>query len=170
MVIYGFLILRSLLRSIVPETLKTIIEALREEEDYNIVCSTTTILDPEELGPNTDRFYACRFLPAHLVNEMADIAVLHGGQGTIQTAAWAGTPVVGIGFQAEQQANIDGIARAGMAIRIPIYSVSHIKILNTIKKINQEKYKRNALLMKEKVRAVDGVKKTVEIMNNFLLN
>jgi UDP:flavonoid glycosyltransferase YjiC (YdhE family) len=101
---------------------------------------------------------------------MADIAVLHGGQGTIQTAVWAGTPVVGIGFQAEQQANIDGIARAGMAIRIPIYSVSHKKILNTIKKINQEKYKRNASLMKEKVRAVDGVQKTVELMNNFLLN
>ena len=153
-----------------PEILKVIIESLKQEEDYNIVCSTTTILEPEELGPNTDRFYACRFLPAHLVNEMADIAVLHGGQGTIQTAVWAGTPVVGIGFQAEQQANIDGIARAGMAVRIPIYSVSHKSILRAVKKVSSEKYRRNAFIMKEKVRAVDGVKKTVEIMNNFLLN
>jgi UDP:flavonoid glycosyltransferase YjiC (YdhE family) len=153
-----------------PETLKTIIQALKQEKEYNIVCSTTTILNPEELGPNTDRFYACKFLPAHLVNEMADIAVLHGGQGTIQTAVWAGTPVVGIGFQAEQQANIDGIARAGMAIRIPIYAVTPDRILKAVRKVSQEKFKRNASTLKEKVRATDGVKKTVEIMNNFLLN
>jgi UDP:flavonoid glycosyltransferase YjiC (YdhE family) len=153
-----------------PETLKTIISALQQEKDYNIVCSTTTILDPEELGPNSDRFYAARFMPAHLVNEMADIAVLHGGQGTIQTAVWAGTPVVGIGFQAEQQANIDGIARTGMATRVPVYSISSKRILKAVKKVSREKYRKNALIMKEKVRAVDGVKKSVELMNNFLLN
>ena len=153
-----------------PETLKTIIETLRQEEEYNIVCSTTTILNPEDLGPNTDRFYACKFMPAHLVNEMADIAILHGGQGTIQTAVWAGTPVVGIGFQAEQQANIDGIARAGMAIRIPIYSVSPKKILKAVRKIKHDKYKRNAAIMQEKVRATNGVKKSVEVMNDFVLS
>ncbi len=153
-----------------PETLKLIIETLKQEKGYNIVCSTTTLLDPEELGPNTERFYACKFLPAHVVNEMADIAVTHGGQGTIQTAVWAGTPVVGIGFQAEQQANIDGIARAGMATRIPIYSLSPRRILKAVKKVSQEKYKRNAAKLKGEVRSVDGVKKSVEIMNHFILN
>jgi UDP:flavonoid glycosyltransferase YjiC (YdhE family) len=153
-----------------PETLKLIIETLKQEKSYNMVCSTTTIMDPEELGPNTERFYACKFLPAHLVSEMADIAVTHGGQGTIQTAVWAGTPVVGIGFQAEQQANIDGIAREGMAVRIPLYSVSPSRILKAVKKISQERYMRNAARLKEEVRSVDGVKKSVEIMNNFVLN
>ena len=152
-----------------PETLRLIIETLKKDENYNIVCSTTTILDPEELGPNNDRFYACSFLPAHLVNEMADVAVLHGGQGTIQTAVWAGTPVVGIGFQAEQQANIDGIVRCGMAIRIPIYSVSPKTILSAVKKVSGVNYKRNAYILKNKVRATDGVKKSVEVMNDFIL-
>ncbi|MDN3671044.1 glycosyltransferase [Echinicola jeungdonensis] len=152
-----------------PETLKKIIKALQQLENCNIICSTTTILDPKELGPNTDRFFATRFLPAHLINEMANVAVLHGGQGTIQTAAWAGTPVVGIGFQAEQQANIDGLVHAGTAIRIPIYDVSTKRILKAVKKVSQEKYIKNASQLKDQVRSINGVEKTVEIMNDFVL-
>jgi len=153
-----------------PETLKLIIETLKQVEHFNVVCSTTSILNPKELGPNTERFYACKFLPAHLVNEMADIAVIHGGQGTIQTAAWAGTPVVGIGFQAEQQANIDCLARSGMAIRIPIYAVSAKRILKAVNEVSKSKYLKKALIIKTKVRSTNGVKKSVEIMNNFILN
>ncbi|WP_186756658.1 glycosyltransferase [Echinicola salinicaeni] len=152
-----------------PETLRLIIATLKEKEDFNIVCSTTTILDPKELGIPSDRFYACRFLPAHLVNEMADIAVIHGGQGTVQTAAWAGTPVVGIGFQAEQQANLDGLARSGMAVRIPIYDVTPKSLLKAVRKVTSEKFIDNASKIKAMVRATNGVEKTVQIMNDFIL-
>jgi UDP:flavonoid glycosyltransferase YjiC (YdhE family) len=153
-----------------PETLKLIVKALRANPDLNIVCTTTTILDPEELGENNERFYACRFLPAHLVNEIADIAVTHGGQGTVQTAIWAGTPVVGIGFQAEQQANIDGMVRAGMAIRVPLWAVNKKNILKSVDKVSKETYRQNAMKMQQRLRSTDGVKKSVQIMNNFLLS
>lgn len=153
-----------------PETLKHIIQSLRQVKHFNIVCTTTSILEPEELGQNTESFYACKFLPAHLVNEMADIAVLHGGQGTIQTAAWAGTPVVGIGFQAEQQANIDGLVRAKMAIRIPIFSLTPKRLLKAVSKVSEKSYIDHAQIIKEKVRSTDGVKTTVELMNAFVLN
>jgi hypothetical protein len=39
------------------------------------------------------------WLPAPKVNPLADIAVIHGGQGTVQTACAAGTPSIGIGLQ-----------------------------------------------------------------------
>lgn len=151
-----------------PETLKLIVETLRKEPNLNIVCTTTTILDPEDLGEHSDRFYACRFLPAHLVNEMADIAITHGGQGTIQTAIWAGTPLVGIGFQAEQQANIDGVVRAGMAEKIPIYAVTPKRILKAVRKIQGEKYRKNAAKMRRRLRSTDGIKTSVELMNKYL--
>ncbi len=153
-----------------PETLKLIIKTLRNNPNYNVVCSTTTIVKPEELGANSERFFATEFLPAHVVNEMADIAITHGGQGTIQTAVWCGTPVIGIGFQGEQQANIDGIAAQGMAIRVPIFEVSAKKIEKTIKKINTPKYLQNAQRMKQLIRSTDGVKSSVDLMNEFLLN
>ncbi len=59
------------------------------------------------------------FVPAHLVNAMADYAIIHGGQGTVQTAVACGTPVVGVGMQVEQCANLDRLVRQRAGIRIP---------------------------------------------------
>ncbi len=58
------------------------------------------------------------FVPAHTVNAMADFAIIHGGQGTVQTAMSCGTPVVGVGMQWEQSANIDQFVHRGAGIRI----------------------------------------------------
>jgi len=49
---------------------------------------------------------------------MADLAVIHGGIGTVMTAALAGKPVVGVGMQMEQVANLACLERLGFAIRI----------------------------------------------------
>jgi UDP:flavonoid glycosyltransferase YjiC (YdhE family) len=59
------------------------------------------------------------WVPALPVNKMADLAVIHGGIGTVMTAALAGKPVVGIGMQMEQVANLACLERHGFAIRVP---------------------------------------------------
>lgn len=58
------------------------------------------------------------FLPAPTVNGMADYAIVHGGQGTVQTAVFSGTPMVGVGMQIEQMRNLDKLAHHGAAVRI----------------------------------------------------
>lgn len=58
------------------------------------------------------------WLPALEVNEMADLAVIHGGIGTVMTAALAGKPVVGVGMQMEQVANLACLERLGFAVRV----------------------------------------------------
>jgi len=58
------------------------------------------------------------WLPAHKVNPMADISVIHGGIGTTMTACLAGKPVIGVGMMIEQEANVDCLVRLGFAIRI----------------------------------------------------
>lgn len=59
------------------------------------------------------------WLPALEANKMSDLAVIHGGIGTVMTAAYAGKPVVGVGMQPEQDANIACLVRKGFAIRVP---------------------------------------------------
>ncbi|MGB9514255.1 MAG: nucleotide disphospho-sugar-binding domain-containing protein [Candidatus Acidiferrum sp.] len=59
------------------------------------------------------------WVPALQVNKMADLAVIHGGIGTVMTAALAGKPVVGVGMQIEQVANLACLERLGFAIRVP---------------------------------------------------
>jgi UDP:flavonoid glycosyltransferase YjiC (YdhE family) len=58
------------------------------------------------------------WVPALQVNKMADLAVIHGGIGTVMTAALAGKPVVGVGMQMEQVANLACLQRLGFAIRV----------------------------------------------------
>ena len=58
------------------------------------------------------------WLPAHKVNPLADLSLIHGGIGTVMTAAYAGKPVVGVGMQPEQVANLTCLVRKGFAIRV----------------------------------------------------
>ncbi|MCP4641795.1 MAG: hypothetical protein GY851_15235 [bacterium] len=58
------------------------------------------------------------FLPAHKVNPMADVSVIHGGQNTVMNACLSGTPIVGMGMHPEQEANLEACARKGFAIRL----------------------------------------------------
>ncbi len=44
---------------------------------------------------------------------MADLAVIHGGIGTVMTAVLASKPVVGVGIQMEQVANLACLERLG---------------------------------------------------------
>jgi len=53
---------------------------------------------------------------AYEVNKMVDISVIHAGIGTIMTA---GKPVVGMGMQPEQDANVACLVRKGFATRVP---------------------------------------------------
>ena len=64
------------------------------------------------------------WLPAHLVNPLANIAVIHGGQGTVQTAIDSATPFVGIAMQPEQEGNIEAVVAYGCARRISKYQVT----------------------------------------------
>ena len=79
------------------------------------------------------------WLPAHKVNPMADISVIHGGIGTVMTACLAGTPVVGISMQPEQEFNIDCLVRKGFAIRIRKNSFTPEKLSRAIDQLLADK-------------------------------
>lgn len=85
---------------------------------HNVIAAYTTILRPEEVPRLGGHVLLKQLVPAEQVNRRADLAVLHGGQGTIYTAAYAGRPVIGIPMQFEQQYNIDMLVRHGTAIRL----------------------------------------------------
>ena len=72
------------------------------------------------------------FLPAHKVNPMADISVIHGGQNTVMQACLSGTPIVGVGMHPEQQANLDACVRKGFAIRLSKKKVTAPAILDAV--------------------------------------
>lgn len=99
-----------------PQVIKRILEGFRDQP-FNVVSPMKTKLQELDVKvpPNV---LLTDWLPALDVSRLADISVIHGGIGTVMTAALAGKPVLGIGMMYEQEYNIDCLVRKGFAHRI----------------------------------------------------
>jgi UDP:flavonoid glycosyltransferase YjiC (YdhE family) len=62
-----------------------------------------------------DQVMVAGLLPNHLIMGDVDLAVIAGGQGSVQTALAAGLPFVGIPLQPEQDANVTFAQNQGAA-------------------------------------------------------
>jgi len=98
------------------KVMKKIIEGF-ENKSFYVISPAKSILKNIDVNV-PENVILTDWLPAHKVNLLADISVIHGGIGTIMTAVLAGKPVVGVGMQLEQELNIDCLVRKGFAIRI----------------------------------------------------
>lgn len=153
-----------------PDILKKVVSILKNQHYFNVVCATTKILKPEELGPMTDRFVAMPMLPALEVGKLSDVIVSHGGQGTVQTAVMSGKPLVGIGMQWEQQANIEQLVRLGVGHRIALHSITQKSLIQGIHKVNTPPYIERAKALMHRVKEVDGLATVVDEMNRFVVS
>jgi MGT family glycosyltransferase len=153
-----------------PTQLHEAVNALKAS-GHNAVVATTSILDPADLGDLPENIYATRYVPAPEVNEMADIALVHGGQGTVQTACWAGTPVIGVGLQFEQEANLTMLERAGMGIQIPLRAYTEERIQAEIERVaGAPSYGENATRIRSIIRKTNGAKNAAKEIIAFLCN
>ncbi len=107
----------------VAHIVKDLIEGFRGKP-YRVVAPVRALITDLEVDV-PDNVTVTGWLPALEVNRMANIALIHGGIGTVMTAALAGKPVVGVGMQPEQVANIACLERKRFAIRVPKYRRSN---------------------------------------------
>lgn len=85
-----------------------------------------TVICPmkKTLGPSVDIFSSskniilCDLLPAHKLGNIIDLSIIHGGEGTVQTACLSGKPFLGFGLQPEQKANINDCVLFGNALAL----------------------------------------------------
>jgi UDP:flavonoid glycosyltransferase YjiC (YdhE family) len=116
-----------------PKVIAQIIEGF-SGKPYNVIAPVKSILNSQQVNipPNV---YITDWLPAHKVNPMADISVIHGGIGTVMTACLSGKPIVGVSMMPEQQFNVDCLVRKGFAHRISKNSLTPEKMCSTIEKL-----------------------------------
>jgi UDP:flavonoid glycosyltransferase YjiC (YdhE family) len=77
------------------------------------ILAAGTIHDLSDLA--SDQIMIEGVLPSHLVMPQVDLAITTGGQGSVQTAMAAGTPLLGIPLHVEQDLNIALVERLGAA-------------------------------------------------------
>lgn len=82
----------------------------------NVIAPISHYLDSGESLPSN--VHVTGLLPAHRLGGLVDAAVLHGGQGTVQTACATGIPFVGMGLQPEQTWHVRMCQQRGNAIAV----------------------------------------------------
>lgn len=110
-----------------------------------------------------------RFIPARQVNSLADVAIVHGGQGTVQTAISAGTPIVGVGMQVEQCTNLHNVVRRGAAIRLPKRDWTPDRIQEAVRRVlDVPSFAQSAARLQSEANAINGRHEAAHAIWNFV--
>ncbi|MDR2260232.1 MAG: hypothetical protein LBE06_04720 [Azoarcus sp.] len=100
-----------------------------------------------------------KFVPALKINAMADVTISHGGQGTLQTALYSGSPIVGVAAQQEQFINLANVEAHGAGMRIPRSRWNARNIQRSVLRIlSDTRYKESAMALRECIWSSDGAK------------
>lgn len=146
-----------------PRLIADIIEGFRDKP-YRVIAPVETHIKDMNVDVPSN-VIVTGFLPAHKVNPMADISVLHGGQNTVMNACLSGTPIVGIGMHPEQQANLDACVRKGFAIRLNKKRVTASAVLEAIDKLlHDAKAKEEVKKFQHELMKWDGPKNATEFL------
>jgi UDP:flavonoid glycosyltransferase YjiC (YdhE family) len=97
-----------------PGLVRSAVGALRPLGARILVAATVHDL----AGLEDDQVAVERFLPSGLVMPGVDLAVIAGGQGSVQTALAAGVPFVGLPLGPEQHLNVALAERAGAGLAL----------------------------------------------------
>ncbi|WP_341472746.1 glycosyltransferase [Actinomyces wuliandei] len=82
-------------------------------------------LRPEDLDLLPVNVHVTDWLPAHRLGDAVDMAITHGGEGTVQTSCAQGWPFVGIPLQLEQQFTVRRCTAFGCARLVPRRDAAH---------------------------------------------
>jgi len=139
--------------------------------NYNVVAVYSSILKEEDLPEVNDNVLLRKFVPSiEKLNKNVDLAIIHGGQGTVYTAAYAGKPVVGFPMQFEQHLNLEMLVKYGMAIIASRKYFKKKNLLNHIQEIfdNYDTYLKNAQNLAKRLPKPEGDKNAVRILIDIL--
>lgn len=129
----------------------------------NVVAPIGHYLDPGDRVPAN--VHVTPLLPAHELGGRIDAAVLHGGQGTVQTACATGVPFVGMGLQPEQTWHVRACERRGNAIAVPPKHVSKPEFTDAVRRVLDDPGIRTAAAeVQAAYRGADGAAATARLI------
>jgi UDP:flavonoid glycosyltransferase YjiC (YdhE family) len=150
-----------------PRVLEAVIDIVTELDIQSLIVTTTILPTPE--SPVRGRVLLTPQAPAHRVNPLADIAITHGGAGTVQTAIHAGTPLVGIPMHLEQTGNLSLVTRRRAGLMLSKWDLNRRSLSRALQHLLADTYARsNMLHLKSLQDQVDGAARAATEIVRFL--
>ncbi|MCP4650137.1 MAG: hypothetical protein GY853_08690 [PVC group bacterium] len=169
----------------------TVIEALRNL-DVNVIVSTAGKFIVSELPDIPDNIKFFDWVPAQEIISKADLVIFHGGYGTMMETVSCGKPMIVVPFHSEQEGNGRRLEQLGCAVVLKLskeefkkidckwtygeyaFSVQNRYDLNaselsvSVQKILiEEKYKKNAEVLKNKISQYAQAKEALSLIEDF---
>lgn len=141
------------LTSTSPQHVRDVVERVRAAGARVLVAATVHELP----GLEGDDVLVEGVLPSHRVMPRVQVAVITGGQGSVQTAMASGTPFVGFPLQPEQQANLDIAEGQGLARTVPLTHATTPAMTQAVRALlHDERARAAAQRVRGLYAAVDG--------------
>lgn len=140
-------------------------------EEIEVIAPLRQYLRPEDHSRVPPNVHLTDLLPAHSLGGVVDAAILHGGQGTVQTATATGVPFIGIGQSAEQRWNVDVCARDGHAVALASGDLKPggRRLRRALRSVlDDPAYRERAREASVRYRAVDGAAGSARIITELL--
>lgn len=141
--------------------------------NHRIIAVYTNILNEDELPTINENILLMKFVPSiEKLHKMVDLTIIHGGQGTVYAAAYAGRPVIGIPMQFEQHLNLEKMVGHGVGFMLSKKYFKEKHLLNAINEIfnNYDIYLKNAQILAKKLPPPEGDKNTANRLVKLLQN
>lgn len=146
--------------------LRELVTALIDLDVQLIIVSTEHNLVLEH-----EHIYTLDHLPSHLIMPMVDLAVIHGGQGSVQTAVASGTPIIGFPLQTEQMFNLELIQQHGAGINLPLQHLGRPEMVRAavLTVLGDVSYKKNMEKLRVLQEKYDGPREVARILMEELI-
>jgi UDP:flavonoid glycosyltransferase YjiC (YdhE family) len=141
--------------------LRELVTALLSLDMRLLVVSTV-----HELVFEHEQLFVASHLPSHLVMPLVDLAIIHGGQGSVQTAVASGTPIIGFPLQTEQMFNLELIHQQGAGINMPLQHLGcPDKVCDKVRTVlGDASFKKNMEALKLLQEKYDGPREVAHIL------
>lgn len=147
-----------------------VLDAVRAVADLpiEVVAPVRSFLTDADLRALPRNVHVVDLLPAHRLGGLIDAAILHGGQGTVQTACATGVPFVGIGLQTEQRWNVAVAQRRGNAIGLAPHQVRSARFRRALHRVLFDPHIRaTADQVAREYAEEDGARRSAEIITGL---
>jgi len=131
------------------------------QTDYNVIATYTSLLEENEIPKLNQNILMKKFIPnIGEINKRVDLAIIHGGRGTVYNSAYSGKPAIGIPLNGEQQYFLENLVRHGTCIKLSKTYFKKDKLDKAIKEIfeNYENFMKNAQDLSQKLPIPEGEK------------
>lgn len=149
-----------------------IFELLRNFDglDVEVISPMRSYLTEKQIEQLPVNVHLYDWLPAMEVQNKVTACVLHGGEGTVQTACLAGKPFIGIGLQKEQEYNISCCTKYGNAIQIKKSKLKDQYLFkqNLQALLNHSVYEQKAKKLQQELKPLKGSKIAAQELMQFL--